>query len=211
MVRPSLLAPVLALAVVLGLPGCNTGGSGGGRAAERPSTTTAPATTTTAVSSTTVSPSCGTVGHDATDRSAPRAGDVAFLTAVEAGQAGCIDTVRFRFQAPPGQRPGYEVGYRPGPFQDDPSGRPITVSGTAFLRVAFTGLSGVDLSGAQPRQTYTGPRDLRPGGTLMVKEIRQASDFEGTMTWIVGLDGRHPFVVQATGGEVAVQIGPGPA
>jgi hypothetical protein len=32
-----------------------------------------------------------------------------------------------------------------------------------------------------------------------VKAIVETGDFEGVLTWVIGLDGKRPFSVQATG------------
>ena len=54
--------------------------------------------------------------------------------------------------------------------------------------------SGVDLSTGF-KQTYTGPPKLQPSGTRLVKEVAQVEDFEGVLTWVIGLEADAPFRV----------------
>ncbi len=64
-------------------------------------------------------------------------------------------------------------------FVQVPSGQKVTLSGTAGLVVT--------LHGAQSYGTYSGATDLHPGGTSVIKEARQLGDFEGVLTWGLGL------------------------
>jgi len=63
------------------------------------------------------------------------------------------------------------------PFTHDPSDLPMTVAGSAFLRIK---LEGVLMGG------YTGATDFKPNYPALV-ELAQQGDFEGIQTWIVGL------------------------
>lgn len=64
-------------------------------------------------------------------------------------------------------------------FVQDPSGLRVTLAGSAGLTVT--------LHGAQSHGTYGGPTDQRPSGTSVVREARQVGDFEGVVTWGLGL------------------------
>lgn len=64
-------------------------------------------------------------------------------------------------------------------FVQDPSGLNVTLSGRVGLVVT--------LHGAQSHGTYSGATDLHPGGTSVIKEARQLGDFEGVLTWGLGL------------------------
>jgi hypothetical protein len=37
------------------------------------------------------------------------------------------------------------------------------------------------------------------GNTNHVKAIDEIGDFEGVLTWVIGMDSKRPFSVQATG------------
>jgi hypothetical protein len=111
------------------------------------------------------------------------------LTGVRVGAHNGFDRVVFEFEAPspnPGGKSGiphYEIKTAKPPFSEDPSDRPIDVSGDAFARIVFQGASGYDFDG---NATYEGPRRLTPGfGTLT--ELVEGGDFEATQTWILGL------------------------
>jgi hypothetical protein len=87
------------------------------------------------------------------------------------------------------------VSYEPGPFTADPSGEPVTVAGAAHLVVRFEHASGSDQTVSPPRVPYPGSSDLRPGTPGEVRQVVKSGDFEGVMTWIVGLDSARPFTV----------------
>jgi len=64
-------------------------------------------------------------------------------------------------------------------FTQDPSGRQVTLTGSAGLKVT--------LQGAASAGSYTGPTDLKPSGTAVLREARQIGDFEGVVSWGLGL------------------------
>ncbi len=58
--------------------------------------------------------------------------------------------------------------------------------------------SSADLSaGGAP--TYAGPMRFEPG-TPMLAELAQAGDFEGTLTWVVGVSAKAGFRVTTLDG-----------
>ena len=180
---------VLVLAVALAAGACSSGST-------HRTTTAATATTTTTTSVPTSTTSCAFTG-DTTEQRATASGARLFLTDVRVGGHGCVDRVVFTLAAEGGAaaRPGYDVRFSSGGLTEDPSGRPVTVRGTAVL-VVTARASGVDLSGTQPRQTYTGPTDIDgPSDAPRIREVRRTGDFEGQMTWAIGLDRRFPFHV----------------
>lgn len=166
-----------------------------------PTTTVAPATTTTAVEVTTTT-TCELPGGSTEARSAAiGAPTTMLLTDVEVAPAGCLDRVTFSFRpSGPDVSPGYRAAYETGPFVEDGSGRPVDVAGSAFVVVRLEPAAGVDLSVETAPQTYTGPRTIDPSGTAHVVQLRQTGDFEGIVTWVIGLDARRPFTVEATAG-----------
>ena len=62
------------------------------------------------------------------------------------------------------------------PFKHDPSDLPMTVTGSAFLRIQLDGVT----------MGYAGATDFRPGYPTLV-ELAQQGDFEGVQSWIAGL------------------------
>jgi len=114
---------------------------------------------------------------------------LSYLTDVRvAGQDG-FDRVVFQFQpakdAPP-VLPKYAFSQVAPPFTADPSGEPLEVEGSEFFQIIFHGGSGVDQSGEDFRQTYTGPKEIKPDLDL-VAELQEQGDFEATLSWILGL------------------------
>jgi hypothetical protein len=131
----------------------------------------------------------------------------AYLTAVSAVRAGCADRVAFTFT---GRLPGYRVEYRAAARArtEDASGRHVDVAGSAFLVVrladAQTARSRADGS---ITPTYRGPRRLHGSDTRHVRGIVKTGDFEAVVTWAIGLDGKRPFDVHASGHEIVVDVG----
>ena len=64
-------------------------------------------------------------------------------------------------------------------FYKDASGQPVTLTGTAGLKVVFQNSSGYG--------TYSGSQDLKPG-TVSITEVTQLGDFERTLSWGIGLN-----------------------
>jgi hypothetical protein len=79
-----------------------------------------------------------------------------------------------------------EIDLRKGipPFTTDPAGLPLIMDGVAFLQITFRGASR---GGSDGPVTYEGPTDFSPGLHELVM-VRMAGDFEGVLTFIVGLD-----------------------
>ncbi|MCF6734208.1 hypothetical protein [Blastococcus sp. KM273129] len=123
----------------------------------------------------------------------PGGGSPAYLTDVRA--AGHEDFDRFVLEFEGDDVPGYRVGYVEPPITEDGSGREVGVAGSAFLEVRVSPASGVDLSGEQPRRTYTGRDQLTaPGGQVITEAVR-TGDFEAMLAWTIGLEERVPFGV----------------
>lgn len=117
--------------------------------------------------------------------------DVALLTAVRAARQEGFDRVVFEFR---NAVPGYEVGYVDRPITQDGSGDEVAVEGDAVLQVRMRNAAGVDLTQETAPQTYTGPSRLAPA-TPEIAELVRTGDFEGTLTWAVGVRDRVDFRV----------------
>jgi hypothetical protein len=121
--------------------------------------------------------------------------------------ARCGDLAVFGFRPDKGAPPQCTVKYAPGPFTEDASGRPVTVAGTAFLEVRCEPARSYDLLTGQT--TYVAPKDkhTKPVGTHHVVDLVATGDFEGVMSWVIGLDGQRPFTANATAaGALVISI-----
>lgn len=111
------------------------------------------------------------------------------LTDISVTNQGASDLVVFTFdpQGTPGVSPSWEIKEVFGPFQEDPSDKPLPVAGTKFFEVTFQGASGVDLSGNTAVLTYNGPNRFTPSFPTL-EEAASRSDFERVLSWVFGLN-----------------------
>lgn len=130
---------------------------------------------------------------------------VAYVTRVEAGRHRGFDRVVWEFDGPP---PGFRVEYAQGPVREAGSGDEVDLAGDAVLGVTFSLAAGVDLSGDEPVEVYTGPDRIRGrrAGTRVVTEARETGDFENTLSWAVGLREAAPFTVTVLGDPTRVVL-----
>jgi hypothetical protein len=153
--------------------------------------TTAPASTTsTTVAVTTTTVACHGIGTIEPIVTA-KTGSPALLRAVAASGGRCADRVTFDFTTKANGPPKCTIVYTVPPFSQDGSGAPVTVSGSAFIRLRCEPAYGYDFGSGQP--TYTGPKRITATGTKHVQELVQTGDFEGVLSWVIGLDGKRPF------------------
>ena len=96
-------------------------------------------------------------------------------------QAG-YDQVVFQFS---NALPQYTVQVVSPPLSADPSGKPITIAGSVVVEVTMTPASGFDQT-PPGTQVYTGPTDITFNGAS-VMEVVERGDFEGVLTWYIGL------------------------
>ena len=109
----------------------------------------------------------------------------------------CVDHVVFDFTGKGTDAPGYTVTYGTPPFTADASGAPVAVAGNAFVTVRVSPGYGYDFETGHP--TYNGPRSVPVSGANHVRAIVETGDNEGVLNWVIGLDAKRPFRVQATG------------
>jgi len=206
-----LLGVIVALAVVVIIV-MVTGGDDepvtatvGANATVAPSTTgVETATTPTTAATTTVVPTTEATTTAAPTTLPPLSGDTADVVAPGEpyGSSNSLSDVRFNqheegftrvvFDFEDGDIPWWSVGYATGPFHAT-SDELIPVAGTDFLRIVLSAAS-YDLEAEEFRMTYEGPRRI-DAGTNSVAEIVVISDFEGSMSWVIGVDGTKPFEV----------------
>lgn len=99
------------------------------------------------------------------------------VTFVRVGEQPGYDRFVIQFDS---QVPKYTVKRLSKPvFTQGASGQPITLSGTAGVSVV--------LHSASQSASYTGSTDFTQGGFAVLKEARLTQDFEGTVSWGLGL------------------------
>jgi hypothetical protein len=121
------------------------------------------------------------------DRSGGVTNAFADLRAIRVAHQTGFDRITFEFapwadapaQSPIGL-PAYELTQQATTtFYKDASGQPVTLAGTAGVKVVFHGGSGYG--------TYSGSQDLKPP-VVLITEVAQLGDFERTLSWGIGLN-----------------------
>lgn len=113
----------------------------------------------------------------------------ALLVDVTTGLHEVFDRVVFEFEE---GTPGYRIEYVEPPITGEFSGLPVEITGNAFLRVSFRGAAGFDPFTGEP--TYDGPLEIAIGLPSLL-EAERTGDFEGVLTWVVGLAAEVDFRV----------------
>ena len=185
--RPAWTTWAVVAAVASTIAGCGSATTSGS-----PTTTSPPATVA-------VCPRFGSTGAT----SAAGTTGTALLRNVQIQASGCVDEVSFLFWK---GTPAWSAGYQDGPLTLDPSGQPAAVSGEAHLVIRFEHASGVDLSVNPPQPAYDGPTAMTPGSPSAVEQVSRLGDFEGVLTWAVGLPDRRPFEVVARADQIVVRL-----
>ncbi|HXM54522.1 MAG TPA: hypothetical protein VOB72_03970 [Candidatus Dormibacteraeota bacterium] len=99
------------------------------------------------------------------------------VTAARAAAQTGYDRFVLEFDGPV---PRYQVNSQgSAAFTVDPSGRTVTLAGSSGLLVT--------LHGAGAQGSFAGSTDLRPAGTGVLREARSLGDFEGVMSWGLGV------------------------
>ena len=117
-----------------------------------------------------------------------------------------VDRIRFEFEPDPGapEDPPLHFIHFTEQLVTEGEGAPVEVEGAAFLVVAFQAI-GVDLSTEQPEEVYTGPDHFTPRfGTL--REVVQLGDFEGQVSWGLGLASKQCFVLEAEADHITLEF-----
>ena len=130
------------------------------------------------------------------------------LTDVRVGAHGCYERVTFEFKPRKGDADGpvaWKAAYRSPPITEDGSGRRVPVKGSAFLVVTMSA-AGADLTAEGAPDTYTGPTSIEAADATRIQQVRRTGDFEGVLTWVIGLDKQRPFHVTTEGGPARVIV-----
>jgi hypothetical protein len=188
------LAAVLALAIgAVTLAGVSRGvthrvttpGGDDATASRPPATTSGPTASTPATSFGSLSPvSVPPKGH-------------AELTSVDVAHHPGFDRVVFRFGSTSTGLPGYSISLASGPLHHDASGAPVALEGSAAIVVKMVNGTGWG--------TYRGPTTITPGLPSVI-QLTQTGDFEGYLTWAIGLRAPAPFRVLALSGPDRIVV-----
>jgi hypothetical protein len=117
-------------------------------------------------------------GFACADSGGGKAGVTANVTDVRVGQQTDYDRFVLQFDAPV---PTYTAKRQASPiFTMGASGQTITLSGTYGVLVT--------VHTAAEANTYSGSTDMSHGEFRIIKEARLTQDFEGNVSWALGLD-----------------------
>jgi hypothetical protein len=117
-------------------------------------------------------------GFACANSSGGKAGVTANVTDVRVGQQTDYDRFVLQFDSPV---PSFTAARQASPtFKMSPSNQPITLSGTYGVLVT--------VHTAVENATYNGSTDISHGEFRIIKEARLTQDFEGTVSWALGLD-----------------------
>ena len=177
------LAAFAVLAVALA--GC------GGKSSDEQAASTLPISPPTASMTT----SYCLAGGDSTSPQKSSSTETLYLSHVALRSDDCSSTVSFELE-PKAKVLGYEVSYQPADTAkvEDGSGNPVEIAGDAFLVVKLKPAMTAKIDGDEVTKTYTGKNRLP--GTDPVTEVVKTGDFEGVVTWVIGLDRELPFSVE---------------
>jgi hypothetical protein len=186
--------PALCVAAVL-LAGC-AGTPEGGQAKSKPKPKATGESTAEPIS---------LPGASCKGRGGGNARNIPDFVDIEVESKGRIDRVTFRFRPPAGvnQPPSHYVKFTEQLYTGK-EGREAKIAGEFFVHVVF-GARGVEISGEEPVEIFTGPTELTPGfGT--VQEVDQIGDFESTITWGIGLSRRACFRMEAEADRLVIEF-----
>lgn len=123
------------------------------------------------------------------------------MTALRAAHQPGFDRIVFEFT---GTAPGFEVEYVDKPLHEDGSGAEVPLRGQFALHVRMENASGFDFERGVP--SYNGPYRLRPADTTVVEELARTGDFEGVLSYAVGVKSKAGFRVRQLTDPPRLQI-----
>lgn len=115
---------------------------------------------------------------------APPVAERAHLTDVRVGARSGGDRLVFQFDP---VTPGYQIDFLTRPVTEDGSGAEVAVEGAAVLQVRLENAGTARFEGEKVILTYNGPKRIEGNGTSVVTEAVLIGDFEGVVSWAVGL------------------------
>ena len=123
-----------------------------------------------------------------------------YLTAIRTGRQASADRVVFQFA---GKLPSSYTVTRVTQVTGDASGKPVAIAGKSFLKVTFRGATAV--CPATGHKTYPGPSAATPNYAQLLG-LAAAGDFEGYLTWGIGLAAEGGYHAYALTGPYRVVI-----
>ena len=134
--------------------------------------------------------------------------DALFLTNAVATAQPCYDKITFTFQSTGADLPpGYTVEYQKGPFTDGPDKKPAITLGTATLVVTFQPVQSQDgRDPANVKHTYAGLQHLQLKSMHHTCIVNHLTDGNGTVIFLIGLDVKRPFTVDAYNNPPRVDV-----
>ena len=202
-------AVVLACAAALALASCTAGSSSGNSAkAQKQSAKDAKRAAQALERAKTRDPGCEFLVAREAKRTIPAAKDLVFLTDAVATPQPCYDKITFTFQSTGADLPpGYDVEYQKGPILDGPSKKPAITLGTAYLVVTFTPAQSQDARNpGDIKHTYAGNQRLSLKNMHHTCIVNHLTDGDGTVIWLIGLDVKRPFTVDAYNNPPRVDV-----
>jgi hypothetical protein len=112
--------------------------------------------------------------------------DVPVLVDVRSAEHPGFDRVVFEFASE--GLPQWRAEWVQIPITDCGAGQVVPVSGTAWLQVRFSGAAAHTPEG----KATSGPRQRRLKHPVL-RDLARTCDFEGEVTWVAGLAGKHAF------------------
>ena len=131
------------------------------------------------------------------EKAAPAGAKTALLKGVTIRQADRLEAIAFEFDGPV---PGYKVEYAASAAQCG-SGQPVTVSGAGMIVVRLSPAAAHDASGKSTGATASVP------GMTDLTEAKQTCDFEGVVSYAVGVKAKGAFEVTTVGNRLVVAVG----
>ena len=115
-----------------------------------------------------------------------RSTEAPVLVDVRTAEHEGFDRIVFEFESD--GLPQWRASWVEIPITDCGAGQVVPVSGTAWLQVRFSGAAAHTPEG----KATSGPRQRRLRHPV-VRDLARTCDFEGEVTWVAGLAGRHPY------------------
>jgi hypothetical protein len=201
-------AVVLALAAGLALASCTVGRSGENASSRTQSAKGAKRAAQALDRAKNRDPGCRFIVAREAKRSIPTPPDLVFLTDAVATAQPCYDKITFTFESTGADfPPGYEVEYRKPPFTEGADHSPVETVGSAFLFVTFRPAQSFDRRDPNnPKQTYLGNLRLQLKDMHHTCIVRHLEDGDGTVMWVIGLDVKRPFTVDAYNNPPRVDV-----
>ncbi len=123
-----------------------------------------------------------------------------FGSDIRTGHHGCFERIVLEFIGD-GDLPGYRVAYADGPVTLGESGETVELRGDADLLITANAWMGDPAAGY-----WTDPIQIFPDNVDAIQELYLTYNFEGQLTWAVGLDVQRRFQVTTLTDELLIVV-----